>query len=174
MKKTIVLSFLAILLTLSSCQDSTPGLDHPETLNPNAVEKRFTKGGAPVEVVILLSRKEIELTDYLTVSITIEYKEGVEIAPPLLYSAIYSPLLLVESPREKTYWSEKDNVIVNRWIYKFEPVASGEFELKPFDVRFRLEKEKTDPPDKWPVYKIHTETIPYLVKSIDVLGHRRY
>ena len=167
-KQSCILFLLFLLFNLTSGCDSKLTSDGLEAIYPNSVEKRFTKGGAPVEVVITLSDKEIDLTDYLTVLIEIEYKEGVEVAPPFLSDTIYGPLLLVEPPKEKTIWSEQKNIAINRWTYKFEPVTSGEFEIKPFDIRFRLRTEKRDQIEKWPVHQIRTEAISYRVKSVDI------
>ncbi len=128
----------------------------------------FTRGGAPIEVIIKLSATEIDLTDYLTVVIETRFAEGILVTPPLLSDSVYSPLLLVENPVETTAWSEELERMINRWTYRFEPLVSGEFDLKTFSVNFRFEKEKTEIPSKWPVYQIQTEPISYRVNSVEV------
>ncbi|MBU3915538.1 DUF4381 domain-containing protein, partial [bacterium] len=40
--------------------------------------------------------------------------------------------------------------------------------LKPFNIHFRLIKEKTDDLSKWPVYQIKTDAIDYSVKSVGI------
>ncbi|MCP4756166.1 MAG: hypothetical protein GY866_35335 [Proteobacteria bacterium] len=151
-----------------------PACDHPKKTGPaelddaGAIEKRFTLGGAPVQVVVKLSQAEFALTDYLTVEVETEFVEGVQATPPFLSETVYNPLLLVENPRESTYWNEQNDRLANKWEYTFEPVASGEFSLKPFTIYFRLDKEKTDDPAKWPVHEIHTEEISYRVSSVEV------
>ncbi len=132
------------------------------------IERRFTLGGAPAEVVVGLSSEELALTDFLTVAVDIEFTEGVQISAPYLSEAVYGPLVLIEKPRESTQWSEENHLLTNKWEFRFEPIKSGEFVFKPFDIHFRLDKEKTDDPKKWPVYTIRTEEIPYRVTSVEV------
>ncbi len=155
-----------IVLVLFACERS--GIE--EMKNPSIAqgetEFSFKRGGSPVEVVVILSSQEFELTDFLTVTIETRFPEDAHITPPYLSEAIYSPLLLVENPKDETAWSKDKNLMINRWIYKFEPLTSGEFELKPFIISFRLAKEKTDELNNWPVYKIQTESIKYSVTAI--------
>jgi len=157
---------LAFLLT-GSCKG-------PDTQNltgenqPPEVEKRFTLGGAPIEVVVGLSSASIELTDFLTITVRAEHDESVILEPPYLSESVYAPLVLVQNPRENIFWSEKQGRIIKTWTYRFEPMRSGDFHLKPFSIFFRLASEKQPKPEQWPVYKIETDDIPYNVTSVEL------
>jgi hypothetical protein len=146
----------------------------PDTQTPageshfRKVEKRFNLGGAPIEVIVGLSAASIELTDFLTVTVRAEHGESVTLEPPYLSESVYAPLVLVQSPREDLYWSEKQGRIIKTWTYRFEPMRSGDFHLKPFRVFFRLNAEKQPKPEQWPVYKIETDNIPYKVTSVEL------
>ncbi len=163
----VLLTILFLLLIQSACQLLKNGDTYLEE-ETNKIEQKFTRGGAPVEIVVNLSSNELKLTDYLTVQIETRFAEGVYVTPPYLSEAVYSPLLLIENPGEETFWSEQLGMMVNRWTYRFEPLTSGEFSLKAFLLNFRFEKEKTADPSQWPVYQIETEPIKYRVTSVDV------
>ena len=161
------LIILLCLLVQYSCELQDERNSRPEEL-PGRIERKFTLGGAPIEVVVALSSSEVELTDYLTVTIETRFAEGIHVTPPYLSEPVYSPLLLIENPGEETFWSDNLGLMVNRWTYRFEPLASGEFSLKSFVINFRLEKEKTADLSQWSVHQIKTEPIEYRVTSVDV------
>lgn len=159
---TTILGILVLLLV--GCQEKP--MDPPKEASAKT-SYSFNRGGAPITVNIHLSKAEPEITDFLTVTVETLFDEGVLPTPPVLGETVYSPLMLIDSPKEETYWSEDEQMMINRWSFKFEPLSSGEFSLKPFTIHFRLSKEKSEDPTKWPVYQIHTEEIPYRVKGID-------
>lgn len=170
MKKRLWLSltcFFLFVLFQTACETGKNELKPPERLD-TATEFTFTRGGAPIEVLVRLSENELELIDFLIVTIESKFEDGVQVTPPYLSEAVYSPLLLVENPREETFWSEKDDRLVNRWTYKFEPLVSGKFKLKSFAINFRLDKEKTAKVNEWPVYQVNTEEIDYEIKPTDI------
>lgn len=159
--------YLLILFTLLSCQPSndSQGSDIEASFE---VSDRFNLGGAPVHLNVKFSKKTIELTDFLKVVVEVEFPEDTQIIPPFLPDSVYHPLMLVEDPHQTTQWSNKRDFLISRWTYKFEPLKSGDFTIKPFSLFFRLKKEKTDDPDKWPVYQINTEPILYQVSSMEI------
>lgn len=155
------------LLFMVAC--NTPVTKENEIKKPSdRTQFHFGLGGAPIDVFVTLSQAKLELTDFLELTIETKYEEGVLVTPVYLTESTYLPLLLVENPKENTFWSEKDKRFVNRWIYKFEPMLSGDFEIKPFKVGFRLAKEKTDDLADWPSYQVQTESIPYTVKPVEM------
>ncbi len=156
---------LIISLVLNSCQDKLSGSAENPLLESNELERTFHRGGSPVEVIVRLSAEEIMITEFLTVTIEVWHPEGTHITPPYLSEQHYDPLKLVESPKKETGWSEEKSKLFNRWAFRLEPLISGDFSIKPFVVGFRFEKEKTKDPKNWPVYKIHSEAIPYKVNS---------
>ena len=159
--------YILILLSLFSCQ--TP--KNSRESNPDEVFeviKRYNLGGAPVHLNVKLSKKSIDLTEFLKVVVEIEFTEETQIIPPFLPESVYYPLLLVENPENTTQWSDNRDFLISRWIYQFEPLKSGDFTLKPFSLFFRLKKEKNSDPDKWPIYQINTESIPYQVSSVEI------
>ncbi len=158
---------VSILLFVQGC--NSPERKGPANMAPpRGPEIRFGLGGAPIEVFIGLSAETLELTDFLNVTIRIEHEEGVLVEPPYLPETVYAPLLLVQSPQEDLFWSETKNRIVKSWEYRFEPMHSGDFKLRPFRVFFRLESEKQPDKTQWPVYKIETSEINYRVTSVDI------
>lgn len=165
----IFTNFLVIILSLIffSC-DLMEKNDQSGQEEAKGIEKQFTLGGAPIKVTVRLSAAELALTDFLYLDLETEFSEDVIIINPYLSEEVFYPLLLVENPKEYTSWSKEDNRLITRWRYKLEPMKSGEHTLKPFDIHFRLEKEKSDDPTKWPVYQIHTEEISYRVTSVEV------
>lgn len=167
MKRVSVFSMILLLVvTLSACdKQQVSGIVEP---NDAQLEKRFSLGGAPIDVVISLSAGSIKLTDILTVTVRVEHAEDVQLQAPYLSEAVYAPLMLISNPSENTQWSESRNRVVSSWQYRFEPMSSGDFALNPFKVYFRLDSEKTDDPEQWPVYKIETEAIPYQVTSVSI------
>jgi len=156
--------FLLLTLSISAC-DSRQVQESGRRINPG-IEKRFSLGGAPVEVFVILSAESIELTEVLTLTVRIEHAEDVQIEVPYLAESVYSPLMLLSVPDEEMQWSEPKNRVIRSWHYRFEPMSSGDFQLHPFRVYFRLESEKTADPGQWPVYRIDTEAIPYRVTSV--------
>jgi len=167
--KFCFLFYILVFVLLSSLGCQGPdGADSEKPVEPQHLEKRFGLGGAPIEVVVGLSSETIELTDFLTVTVRIEHSEGVRVEPPYLSEAVYAPLLLVRNPQEDLFWAEKLDRVVKTWIYRFEPMKSGEFKLHPFRVFFRLESEKNPQTEKWPVYKIEISEIPYRVTSVEI------
>ncbi len=166
-RKTIIFLFcIATALLFQASCDSGSDLKRELQTDNDPLEFSFTRGGAPIKVIVRLSKNELELTDFLTVTIESQFKEGVLVTPPYLSESVYSPLLLVENPLEETLWSEKQEVMINRWTYKFEPLVSGDFKLNPFTIYFRLEKEKNQ--EEWPVYQVNTEAISYKVTRNDI------
>ncbi len=159
--------FLLFAIFHVACETGKNATEPPQSLN-TPVELTFTRGGAPIKVLVQLSNSELNLTDFLTVTIESRFEEGVQVTPPYLSESVYSPLLLVENPREETFWSGENERLVNRWTYRFEPLISGKFKLRPFAISFRLDKEKTTKLEEWPVYQVNTEAIDYEVKPIDV------
>ena len=156
-----------ILLFSFGCQ--LPQGEEIETpQEPQQLEKRFGLGGAPIDVIVSLSSDSIELTDFLTVTVRVEHSDTVRVEPPYLSEAVYEPLLLIQNPQEDLFWSEKQNRIIQSWVYRFEPMKSGEFALHPFRVFFRLESERKPQKEDWPVYKIEISEIPYRVTSVDI------
>jgi len=135
---------------------------------PLGLEKEFTLGGAPIKVVVYLSQTEIALTDFLILSIRIESDESIRVSEPFLGDYIFTPLLIVENPRQTQHWDKKGKQLIQNWDYKLEPMSSGEFEIQPFIVNFRVENEKTKELSDWPVHSIHTEKIPYAVTSVTI------
>jgi hypothetical protein len=75
---------------------------------------------------------------------------------------------LIQNPQEDLFWSEKQNRIIKTWVFRFEPMKSGEFALQPFRVFFRLESERKPQMENWPVYKIEISEMPYKVTSVDI------
>ncbi|MBU2514367.1 hypothetical protein KJ966_23770 [bacterium] len=167
MKKTGFLILFGIIMILFACERNGGEEVKESPDNHRDTEYTFKRGGSPVEVVVKLSSVELELTDFLTVTIESRFPEDTHITPPYLSEEVYAPLLLIENPKNETVWAEKKNLMINRWTYRFEPLISGEFELNPFIISFRLEKEKTDNLNNWPVYKIYTEPIKYSVSAIN-------
>ncbi len=168
MKRTFLLwSIVVISFLLFGC-DLPKKEKTNESGSPRAIEKTFTRGGAPVTVTVRLSQDQIDLTDYLTVTIETEYTEGIKVTPPFLSELVYSPLLLVDNPKESNFWSKSKKALVNQWLYKFEPIKSGEFTLESFNIYFRLDKEKTTDASKWPIHSIHTEPFSYRVTAVEV------
>lgn len=159
--------FLLATLLHTACETSNKEIKKQEPPD-TPTEFKYTRGGAPIEVIVQLSKSKLDLIDFLTVTIESRFEEGVQVTPPYLSETVYSPLLLVDNPREETFWSEEHNRLVNRWTYKFEPLISGKFKLKPFVINFRLDKEKTAKIGEWPVYQVHTESIDYEVKPTDI------
>ena len=158
---------LLLLLIFCSCE-SFQGAKSTEPHDPSSVEKRFSLGGAPVEVVINLSQKKIAITDSLKITVRVEYGDTVQIIPPYLSESVYHPLMLIAAPTEDTKWSRQIDRMESRWQYQFEPVTSGEFTLKPFALYFRIGSEKPASGDDWPIHKIETEAISYTVISVDI------
>lgn len=156
---------LSVVFLLSACNPS--GEEPRKTADTSqGPEKRFSLGGAPIEVIVRLSTESLKLTDYLTVTVQIEHDESVQVEPPYLSEAVYAPLLLVQAPQEDLVWSEARNRVVKSWVYRFEPMRSGAFKLNPFRVFFRLKSEQQTNLSQWPVYKIDIEEIPYQVTSV--------
>ncbi len=156
-----------IFLFLGGCQ-LPQGEESTKPVEPQHFEKRFGLGGAPIDVIVGLSSESIELTDFLTVTVRVEHSEDVRVEPPYLSEAVYAPLLLIQNPQEDLFWSEKQNRIIQTWVYHFEPMKSGEFALHPFRVFFRLESERKPQLENWSVYKIEISEIPYRVTSVDI------
>lgn len=168
MKPPVIYSILIFaLLSVFGCK-VPPWTKSSEIVEPQGVEKSFGLGGAPISVYVRLSSETIELTDFMTVTVRIEHSETVRVEPPYLSEAVYAPLLLIQNPQEDQFWEEKKNLIIKTWTYRFEPVRSGEFELHPWQVFFRLEAEKQPQMEKWPVYTIETSPIPYRVTSVEI------
>lgn len=156
-----------MFLLLAGCEQEKTPLSSDLTESA-AIEKVFSLGGAPISVTVKLSHAEVPLTDYLTVIIETAYSSDIEASPALLMESVYQPLLLVASPKEDTRWSEAEQVMINRWTYTFEPMASGDFALNPFNVKFRRISQKTPNPLDWPIYEIQTDSIPYRVTSVEL------
>jgi hypothetical protein len=165
--RTLYLLILWILILFSSCQQEETDITGPKE-NPNNLHYKFTRGGAPIEVIVRLSANDLDLTEYLRVQIETLFEEGIHVTPLFLSETIYNPLLLIENPVKETFWSEEQALMVNRWTYRFEPIESGEFTFQAFSVNFRLDKEKSDDPSKWPVHQIETDPIKYLVRSVEL------
>ncbi|MBT7888045.1 MAG: hypothetical protein HN580_03420 [Deltaproteobacteria bacterium] len=159
---------LALFLLFSYGCEIPQGEESKQSADPQRLEKRFRLGGAPLEVIVGLSSETIELTDFLTVTVRVEHSEAVQLEPPYLSEAVYAPLLLIRNPQEDLFWAEKQNRIIKTWVYRFEPVKSGEFKLRPFQVFFRLASERKPQMEKWPVYKIETSEIRYRVTSVEI------
>ena len=159
--------FIILILAICSC-DSLQNGNSNEALKPNGIERRFTLGGAPIDVVITLSKEEISITESLVLTVKAEYEEDVQLIPPFLSETTYLPLMLVKPPSENTSWAYEANRMVSIWRYQFEPITSGEFTIKSFQVYFRLESEKTKTGDEWPVHRIDTDEIRYTVTSVEV------
>ncbi|PCI25302.1 MAG: hypothetical protein COB67_10700 [SAR324 cluster bacterium] len=132
------------------------------------VEKVATLGGAPIQVKVRLSQAKIPLTDYLRLQIFVEAEAGIVLTAPYLSEDVYSPLLLVEKPKSNDGWLKDQATLFYQWDYKLEPLNSGEFQIKPFQVHFRLEKEKPTAEAPWPVYTITTEAIKYQVDPVSL------
>lgn len=156
-----------LLVFLAGCDTSSPPNTDPLPVDPN-LNYKFTQGSIPLEVWVRLSKRELDLTDYLIVTIETRAAEAVRVIPPYLSEEVYSPLLLIEQPKQETTWSQADGILINRWIYTFEPLESGEHTLKPFSIYFRLEKEKTERIEQWPDYELQTTLIPYTVIPFEV------
>ncbi|NQU63377.1 MAG: hypothetical protein HQ517_03705 [SAR324 cluster bacterium] len=167
MKSPIIHLLIFTLLVTLGCKTLQDGNSN-QVGESQIVEKQFGLGGAPIDVFVSLSAETIELTDYLTVTVRIEHSESVRVEPPYLSEVVYAPLLLIQNPQEDIAWAEKQDRIVKSWTYRFEPVTSGEFELHPWRVFFRLETEKQPQMDKWPVYTIDIAALPYRVTSVDI------
>ena len=162
-------SFLFILFFLSltvSC-DKTP--DQTTGISPSqCLEKTYTLGGAPIEVKVQLSDTSLPITDFLTMTVSLNYKEGVRPVPLLINPEIYHPLVLAEKPVYEEQWLQNNNYNQQKWQFKFEAFGSGKFSLKPFEIYFRLEKDRTKDLNKWPVYKIVTEALPFEIEAVEI------
>ena len=165
-QRYFIVVFISLLFIFSACQLAEETDSNRET-PLQGPEKRFSLGGAPIDVVVGLSAETLALTDLLTVTIQVEYEEGIQIQPPYLSEENYAPLLLVQSPRENISWSQSKNRIIKTWTYKLEPMSSGDFSLRPFRVFFRLISEKGNDNSQWPVYKIETEEMGFHVTAVD-------
>lgn len=161
----LYLILLLFFACLTACESGFQPSEQQQT-DPSANEYRFTKGGAPVELIVRLSESTIDLSELLMVTIEVQFKEGVQVLPPYLSESVYEPLVLVKPPKNETVWSEKRQRMIHRWSYTFEPWSSGNFSLKPFSIHFRLDSEKSDDLSKWPVYAISSESIAYSVTAI--------
>lgn len=159
----IILSVGLFISCKPNIQSTTKQVDSQEW-----EQYEFTRGGAPIKVLVKLSATEFDLTEFLSMIIELQFEDGVHVTPPYLSEELYSPLQLVENPQQETFWSEEQNRLINRWTFKFEPMKSGDFTIKPFSIFFRLEKEKTKDEQSWPIYQIDTDPIPYKVKSIEI------
>lgn len=162
-------TLFAMLLSLLVFAGCTQQRSLPESVEEETEGKSFTftRGGAPVEVEVVLSSTQLELTDYLTVTIRIKFPENARITPPYLAESVYAPLLLVENPKQRTYWSSEENRMIDEWTFRFEPLASGEFTIKPFSIYFRLEEEKPEDKGEWSVHEILSEPIAYEVLPVE-------
>ena len=156
-----------LILLLCSC-DAFQAPKDSELLVPSGGEKRFTLGGAPVELVIKLSQEKISIIDSLTVTVRVEHSESVQIISPYLSESVYHPLMLIAAPTEDTRWSTQTEKMISTWQYQFEPVISGEFSIKAFSLFFRIEDEKPTGDTEWPIHKIETEAIPYTVTAAEI------
>ncbi len=169
MMKFRLFFYMSVFIFLFSCGCRLPQGEESETpAKSQYLEKRFGLGGAPIEVIVGLSSESIELTDFLIITVRVEHSEAVRVEPPYLSEAVYAPLLLIQNPEEDLFWSEKQNRVIQTWVYRFEPMKSGEFALHPFRVFFRLESERKPQMENWPVYKIEISEIPYRVTSVDI------
>jgi len=159
--------FAALILIISSCNQFSE-VNNTESFLSKPSEKRFTLGGAPIEVVIGLSHEALSITDTLSLVVKLEYEESVQIVAPYLSESVYFPLLLVKPPTEETKWSSDIKRMISTWRYQLEPVKSGEFSIKPIKIHFRLEDEKSDIQSEWPIHTIETEPIEYTVSSVEI------
>ena len=162
------LILLFLLGVAAACEK--PKAERPQGADPGEaeVERHFSRGGAPVQVKVRLSKERIALTDRLAMTLLIEHSEDVRIVPPFLSEAVYAPLLLIEKPRNEVRWSQDNQFLIDEWHYVFEPVESGEFAFNAFTVFFRLNGERTPDIADWPVYKIPIDPISYRVFPVEL------
>lgn len=165
-RASILFCFLT-LICMAGAGCNAPEKRQADTQNSGSnLENHFGLGGAPIDVVVTLSTHSLKLTDFLTVTVRVEHEEGVQVEPPYLSESVYSPLMLTRSPREDLFWSETKNRVVKSWSYRFEPMQSGTFKIRPFQVFFRLEAEKPANDADWPLHRIETAAIPYEVTAV--------
>ncbi len=162
----LFLMFFCGFLISCNTESKSPHID--QAASDQEFEEIFSLGGAPIQVKVRLSNQKIELTDKLTLTLRIEHSEGVRIVPPYLSEAVYAPLLLVEKPQNDIRWSKDNQFMINQWRYQFEPIGSGDFSLRAFDLYFRLDKERAPNISDWPVYAIRVEPIPYQVVGVEI------
>lgn len=162
-KRVFPIIFCFIILGCDQLSDKKT-----ETPPDHSFEKIFTLGGAPIEVKVRLSDTTLPITDFLTMSVILEYQEGVQPIPLLINPEVYQPLVLVEKPIYEEQWLQNDNFVQQKWQFKFEAFNSGKYSLKPFEIYFRLETERVNDLSKWPVYKIVTESIPFEIEKVEI------
>ncbi|MDH5560284.1 MAG: hypothetical protein OEY59_05455 [Deltaproteobacteria bacterium] len=155
--------FLSIL---SACD----GVEKDQAPKKQSVEETFRLGGAPVWVKVRLQSDEIELIDYQKMEIEIQYSEEVELVPFYLSEEVISPLTLVERPRERETWLIKASLQQLIISYVMEAYQSGEFQIRPFKVYFRLKNERPKPGEDQPVYQIETKPLIFKVNPSKDLG----
>jgi len=165
-QKILILLILFILSSTVAC-DKTSDLI-TETIPDQTLEKSFTLGGAPIEVKVRLSDTSLPITDFLTMTVLLEYQEGVKPVPLLIEAEVYQPLVLIEKPAYEEQWLQNSSYIQQKWQFKFEAFSSGKFSIKPFEVYFRLEKERPNDLSSWPVYKIVTEPLSFKIEAADI------
>jgi hypothetical protein len=165
-KKLLKLVIPILFWLMMGC--NTPSDQKIETQSDHSFEKIFTLGGAPIEVKVRLSDTSLPITDFLTMTVLMEYQEGVKPIPLLIKPDVYHPLVLVEKPVYEEQWLQKDNFVQQKWQFKFEAFNSGKYSLKAFEIYFRLEKERVSDISKWPVYKIVTEPIPFEIEKVEI------
>jgi len=163
--RCLCLLCMVLCCWLSSCRIPVESKD---PVLPTAVEKRFNSAGAPIEVRVKLSAATIELTDFLTVVISLHYPETVQPIPPYLAESVYQPLRLLEPPRSRNEWFDPPGGYIQEWTYRFEPLVAGEYTLKAFPVYFLSLGDSGTPPATDSPQQIMTDPIPYRIESIEI------
>ncbi|MCP4295126.1 MAG: LPXTG cell wall anchor domain-containing protein [Proteobacteria bacterium] len=168
MKLFRLLLVSSVLFWFSNCEKESFTNEMAPIQPANSISKTYTLGAAPIKLYLTVSNKAISLIDYLYVTVRVESDPDFKISPPYLSSEVYDPLILTESPRYQSGWSQNNQYIYHEWTYKLEPFSSGEFVLKAFNLHFRKHSEKAEQPDEWPLYTISTTPVPYQVKPSDI------
>ncbi len=127
------LAWIALLCTLLGCRGETPQQSPPDDKSRPALTKSTTAEEGPVRVKVEVAPLPVRLSDEPTLTVTIDYEQGVTIEKPPFGESV-GDFVILDFPASPLQVVGDREVV--RQIYTLEPTRTGELSIWPVTVRF--------------------------------------
>lgn len=156
MTSKVLVAVLLLTLAFTGCTSSKQ--DNTPKPKPQVARTEIERG--PVRVTVEVEPQPARLSDEPTMTLTIDYEQGVKVDKPPFGEAVGDSLVILDFKEPLPETREGREII--RQIYTLEPTRTGQLQIDPVVVTFTDERSEGDGRE----HTVETEALTLEVTSI--------